>query len=73
MEENNNIFLAGGDALMYLAELTHKKYSAAFFWSHQFSTYVSYDQFFNLSPKVYICKLFGWPTAIPLVAYVLNG
>ena len=31
MEENNNIFLAGGDALMYLAEPTHKKYSAAVF------------------------------------------
>ena len=32
MEENNNIFLAGGDALVYLAEATHKKYSATFVW-----------------------------------------
>ena len=27
MEENNDIFLVGGDALVYLAESTHKKYS----------------------------------------------
>ena len=33
MEENNDIFLAGGDALVYLAGPMHKKYL--------FSTYVS--------------------------------
>ena len=27
MEENNDIFLAGGDALVYLAEAMDKKYS----------------------------------------------
>ena len=27
MEENNDIFLAGGDALVYLAKAMHKKYS----------------------------------------------
>ena len=27
MEENINIFLTGGDALVYLAEPVHKKYS----------------------------------------------
>ena len=30
MEENNNIFLAGGDALVYLAEPMYKKYSTNF-------------------------------------------
>ena len=30
MEENNDIFLAGGDALVYLAGPMHKKYSKAF-------------------------------------------
>ena len=48
MEENNDIFLAGGDALVYLAGPMHKKYSTTFVWGHPFSTYVSYDQFFNL-------------------------
>ena len=43
MKENNDIFLVGGDALVYLAEPMHKKYSSKFAWSHPFSTYVSYD------------------------------
>ena len=30
MEENNDIFLAGGDAQVYLAKLKHKKYSSTF-------------------------------------------
>ena len=30
MEENNNIFLAGGDALGYFAVPVHKKYSTTF-------------------------------------------
>ena len=43
-----NIFLAGGDALMYLAEPIHQKHST-FVWNHPFSTCVSsYDQFFNV-------------------------
>ena len=46
MEENNDIFLAGGDTLMYLIKPMHKKYST-FVWGHPFGTYVSYDQFFN--------------------------
>ena len=45
VEENNDIFLVGGDALIYLAEIMRKKYSTAFAWSHPFSTYLSYDQF----------------------------
>ena len=43
MEENSDIFLAGGDALVYLAEPMHKKYSTRFVCGHPFSTYVSYD------------------------------
>ena len=42
-EKNNDIFLAGGDALVYLAEPTLKKYSTTFVWGHPFSTYVSYE------------------------------
>ena len=50
MEENSDIFLADGDALMYLTGPMHKKYSTAFIWGHLFSTYVSYDRFFNHPP-----------------------
>ena len=32
MEENNYIFLAGGDALVYLAGPMRKKYSTTFVW-----------------------------------------
>ena len=31
MEENNNIFFPGSDALVYLTKLMHKKYSTTFF------------------------------------------
>ena len=48
MEENNDIFLAGGDALVYLAVPMHKKYSTTLVWGHPFSTYVFQDEFFNL-------------------------
>ena len=41
MEENNDIFLAGGYVLVYLAVPMHKKYSTTFVWGHPFSTYVS--------------------------------
>ena len=34
MEENNNIFLAGCDDLIYLALAMHKKYSTTFVWGH---------------------------------------
>ena len=44
LEENNYIFLAGSDALVYLAEAMHKKYSTTFVWGHPFSTYLSYDR-----------------------------
>ena len=41
MEGNNDIFLAGGDALVYFALPIHKTYSTTFVWGHTFSTYVS--------------------------------
>ena len=50
MEENNDIFLGGGDALVYLAGPMHKIYSTTFVWGHPFSTYVSYERFFNPPP-----------------------
>ena len=55
IEENNDIFLGGGDALVYLAGLMHKIYSITFVWGQTFSTYVSYDPFFNPFPLVRIC------------------
>ena len=61
MEENNNIFLSGGDALLYLTESMHKKYSTKFFWDNPFSRYVSYDQFYNSRPPVRTCTHFWWP------------
>ena len=54
MEENNDIFLVGGDALVNLAVPMHKKYSITFVWSHPFSMYVPLDQFFN---PLFSCKL----------------
>ena len=41
MMEENDIFLAGGDALVYLAGPKLKKSSTTYVWGHLFSTYVS--------------------------------
>ena len=41
IEENNDIFLAGGDALVHLAGSIQQKYSTIFVWGHPFSTHVS--------------------------------
>ena len=41
MDENNDIFLPGGDAFLYLAGPMHKKYSLTFVWGHPFSMYVT--------------------------------
>ena len=41
MEEKNGIFVADGDALVYLGGPIHKKYSTTFVWGHPFSTYIS--------------------------------
>ena len=73
MAENNDIFLAGGGAPVYLAEPIHKKYFTTFVWGNPLRTYVSYDQFFKPPPSVRTGTHFGWPLSIPLVGYVLNG
>ena len=65
MEENNNIFLAGRDALVYLDKPMHKKYSTKFIWGYLFSTYGSYDQFFNSPSPVRTCTHFGEPPPFP--------
>ena len=41
IEENHNISLADGNALVYFVGPMHKKYSATFIWGHPFSAYVS--------------------------------
>ena len=41
MEENNDIFLADGDAFVHLAGSIHKKYCTTFAWDCPFSTFVS--------------------------------
>ena len=45
IEENNDIFLVGSDALVYLVGPMHKKDSKTFIWSHPFSTHISYNWF----------------------------
>ena len=72
-KENNDIFLVGGDARVYLAEPMHKKYFTKFVWGHPFSTYVSYGQFVNSSLHARTCIHFGCSPCIPPVAYLLNG
>ena len=55
MEENNDIFLASGDALVYLTGPVNKKYFTTFVWRHPFSAYVSHDRYFKEGPLVRIC------------------
>ena len=54
IEENDEIFLAGDDALMYLTWRMHKKYSAIFVWGHPSRTYVFFDRSFNPPPLLRI-------------------
>ena len=68
IEENNDMFLAGGDALVYLTELMDKKYSTAIVRGHPFSTYVSYYQFFNHLSLYAPAHFLDDPTSIPPVA-----
>ena len=49
MEEHNDIFLAGGDALVYLAIPMHKIFHNICL-AHPFSTYVSWTDFPTPSP-----------------------
>ena len=69
MEENNDIFFAGDGALVYLAEPMYKKYSATFVWGNLFSTYVSYDRFFN--PCTHLYTFWVTPSISP-AAYIVN-
>ena len=60
IEENNDVFLADGDALVYLAGPMHKKYSTTIVWGHPSSTYVSYDRFLKPPPPckhMYACRV----------------
>ena len=67
IEENNDIILAVGDALVYLAGPMHKKYSTTFVWSHPFSMYVSFDRFFNPSlPCKHLCTFRVTVTSVGL-------
>ena len=48
MEENNDIFLVGSEALVYLTVPIHKRYSTTFVWAiHVVRTYLRTD-FSNL-------------------------
>ena len=73
MEENNDIFLAGGDALVYLAEPLYKKYSATFSWDHPFSIYVTYDQCLNSSTPLHILDDPLSPPFPQLRTYLMYG
>ena len=73
MEENSDIFLAGGDALVYLAEPMHKKYSTRFVCGHPFSTYVSYDWFSNPLPLYAPVHILDEPYPFPqLRTYLMD-
>ena len=54
-EEKSDIFLAGGDAHVYLTGLMHNKYSTPFARGHPFSAHVSYDKYFNPLSLIHIC------------------
>ena len=74
MEENNNIFLAGGDVLVYLAEPMHKKCSTKFVWGHPFSIYVSYDEFFILPfPSTHLHTFWMTPSFPLSRTYLMDG
>ena len=72
MEGSNDIFLAGDNALGYLARPMHKKYSMTFIWGYLFSTCGSYDQFFDpphIPPSVH---MYAFRVPSPL-AYVISS
>ena len=74
IEESSDIFLTGGDALVYLAEPMHKKFSRKFVWRYPFSTYVSYDRSFNLRPLHAPVHIFDDPPPFHSpVVYLIHG
>ena len=65
MEENNDIVLAGGDALAYLAEPMDKKYYTTFFWDHLLvRTYLMTD-FSTPSPCTHLYTFWMTPLHAP--------
>ena len=68
MQESSDIFLAGGDALVYLAKPLLNKYSTAFVWAiHLVRTYVMT----NFSTHLHHLHDF---TSFPqLRTYLMNG
>ena len=73
MEENDDIFLGGGDALVYLAEPMHKKYSTTFVWGYPFSMYISYSLFFNPFPLYAPVHILDDPPPFPqLGTYLMD-
>ena len=74
MEGDNDIFLAGGDGLVYLAKPMHKRYSTTFAWGYPFSTYVFCDQFFNPLPQYAPVHILDEPLPFPMLrTYLMNG
>ena len=72
--EENNIFLAGGDSLVYLAGSMHKKYSAAFVWGHPLSTYYLMADFSTPLPLVRYVRILDDSSSIPqLRTYLMDG
>ena len=61
MEENNDIFFAGGYTLMYLTQPMHKKYSTIFVWViHLARTYLMTD-FSTPSPCTHLYTFWMTP------------
>ena len=74
MEENIDVFLVGGDALVYLAKPMHKKYSTTFVWGHPLSAYVSYYRFFNPVPLYAPVHILYDPPPFPQFrTYLMDG
>ena len=69
MRGTNNIFLAGDDALAYIAEPMHKEYSITFACGHPFSSHVSYDWFFKPLPLYAPVHILDGPLHSPSVAH----
>ena len=73
IKENNDLFLADGDALGYLAKPVHKKYSTKLFWAiHLVRTYLL-TEFLTALPLHAPLHIFDDLPSIPPAAYVLNG
>ena len=72
MQENSDIFLAGGDALVCLAEPMQISQQHLFVAIHLVRTYLM-TNFSPLLPLYTPVHILDDPPSIPPVAYVLNG